>query len=148
MICIRKHDVSVTGRYQDGHCTACRREDSYVYKSLHRRETIAAARKWNMEHPEQVKANRRKYSWRREKITNSNGTPFTPLDYDRLYQLQLGKCRICGVHSTCLSRRLDADHDHTTGMIRGLLCSLCNVRLGQYESFKERATIYFKGFYL
>ena len=50
-------------------------------------------------------------------------------DYDRMLTLQGGRCAICatddpGKKSWCI------DHDHGTGAVRGLLCSLCNVGIG------------------
>jgi len=48
---------------------------------------------------------------------------------------QLGvelKCNICGSTEDDLVR----DHNHRTGMIRGILCELCNNWLGVYESTK------------
>lgn len=35
------------------------------------------------------------------------------------------KCGVCGRSATAV-RRLDRDHDHTTGEPRGLLCHRCN----------------------
>lgn len=40
-----------------------------------------------------------------------------------------GQCEICGLFG-----RVVRDHDHATGMIRGLLCDPCNGRLGTYEA--------------
>src|SRR5262245_34143031 len=45
----------------------------------------------------------------------------------RLYQLQGGRCAICGEHA----ESLHVDHDHATGLMRGLLCQTCNVREGR-----------------
>ena len=41
-------------------------------------------------------------------------------DYDRLFELQGGRCFICQRRSP--SRRLAVDHDHESGEVRGLLC--------------------------
>lgn len=46
-----------------------------------------------------------------------------------LRRWQSGRCAICGRHET-----LVADHDHSTGMVRGLLCRPCNTREGTYRS--------------
>lgn len=45
-------------------------------------------------------------------------------DYDRLLALQGGRCAICRARPK--TKRLAVDHDHKTGVVRGLLCSRCN----------------------
>lgn len=40
--------------------------------------------------------------------------------YESLYELQQGRCAICGRRPK--TRRLAIDHDHKTGWVRGLLC--------------------------
>ncbi|WP_432001195.1 endonuclease VII domain-containing protein [Streptomyces sioyaensis] len=50
-------------------------------------------------------------------------------DYHRLYDLQNGVCAICQ-RATGKTRRLSVDHDHETGLVRGLLCRPCNSMLG------------------
>ena len=42
---------------------------------------------------------------------------------------QNGVCCICYEKPTI--RALDVDHNHATGVIRGLLCSRCNTTLGK-----------------
>ena len=51
--------------------------------------------------------------------------------YNELLEKQDNKCAICLVSQSDLSRRLDVDHNHITGEIRGLLCSSCNVAIGK-----------------
>lgn len=49
--------------------------------------------------------------------------------FDALMREQGGVCAICG--DACrLGRRLAIDHCHTTGEVRGLLCSQCNSGIG------------------
>lgn len=50
-------------------------------------------------------------------------------EYNRLLRIQDYCCAICGVHEILLPRKLAVDHCHTTGKIRGLLCSSCNSRV-------------------
>ena len=52
--------------------------------------------------------------------------------YEELLLSQNNKCKICGVSSNPDSRAnyLVVDHNHTTGDIRGLLCTKCNALLG------------------
>lgn len=45
-------------------------------------------------------------------------------DYEELLKRQGGKCAICRARPR--SKRLAVDHNHTTGEVRGLLCSRCN----------------------
>ena len=61
----------------------------------------------------------------------------TPIEYDRLYQIQQGRCAICKTHQTELGRMLSVDHNHTTGKVRGLLCDLCNSILGHAKDSVE-----------
>ena len=44
-----------------------------------------------------------------------------------------GRCGICGVHWTVLGRLHAADHSHTTGEVRGILCGRDNYELGRCE---------------
>ncbi|TQF03959.1 hypothetical protein E6W39_19095 [Kitasatospora acidiphila] len=47
-------------------------------------------------------------------------------EYDALLAAQGGGCAICrGVRRY----RLAVDHNHRTGLVRGLLCNMCNSRL-------------------
>jgi hypothetical protein len=64
------------------------------------------------------------------------------IDFDRLYQIQQGKCAICLVHSTEFKRTLAVDHDHRTGMVRGLLCDGCNAAVGFFEKRKSEMESY------
>jgi len=57
-------------------------------------------------------------------------------DWNKLYKKQHGCCAICHRPQTELSHRLGVDHDHKTGKIRGLLCSICNAHYGWFEKFK------------
>jgi hypothetical protein len=52
-----------------------------------------------------------------------------PGGYAVLYATQGGVCAICR-RATGRARRLAVDHDHRTGVVRGLLCSPCNTMLG------------------
>jgi len=46
-------------------------------------------------------------------------------DYNQLLEVCESRCEICGN-----TERLVPDHNHNTGMIRGILCSNCNAGLG------------------
>lgn len=69
----------------------------------------------------------------------------TQLDYDRFYQVQSGRCKICKRHQSELKTSLCVDHNHITGKIRGLLCRRCNLVLGVYENNKLDFSNYLEG---
>ena len=50
--------------------------------------------------------------------------------YQTMLTEQDGRCCICGKEDW---RNLAVDHSHTTGAVRGLLCSTCNTGLGQFQ---------------
>lgn len=60
----------------------------------------------------------------------------TPDVYNSMFSAQNGLCALCGNPETALykgnRRRLAVDHDHTTGKIRGLLCTRCNNGIGAF----------------
>ena len=51
-------------------------------------------------------------------------------DYQRILESQNGKCEICNGGLVRNRKRFDIDHCHTTGKVRGLLCSNCNRAIG------------------
>lgn len=52
-------------------------------------------------------------------------------EYNVLFQKQNGKCAICKIDHIKLKKRLEVDHNHQTGKVRGLLCGNCNKTLGK-----------------
>ena len=52
--------------------------------------------------------------------------------YAEMLRAQNGGCAICG--NPPKTRRLDVDHDHRTGRVRGLLCHRCNRALPSWVS--------------
>lgn len=60
------------------------------------------------------------------------------VQYEQLLSSQLGRCAICKNEPTA-SRRLDVDHNHSTGKVRGLLCINCNLALGHLDDNAELA---------
>jgi hypothetical protein len=52
-------------------------------------------------------------------------------EYDALFEVAGNKCGICGTpHTDKPYGRLNVDHCHETGKVRGVLCSPCNTGLG------------------
>lgn len=63
----------------------------------------------------------------------------TPEQYEEMFVAQEGLCKICKRPETQVDHRtgfmlpLSVDHDHDTGFIRGLLCTIHNRALGQFQ---------------
>lgn len=53
----------------------------------------------------------------------------TDQEYKEMYEVQRGKCKICGEEE----QELLVDHNHATGKVRGLLCRKCNTGLGFFS---------------
>lgn len=66
----------------------------------------------------------------------------TQQDFNEMYTQQEGKCLICGISFSELSKNPSVDHDHLTGEVRGLLCNSCNTKLGWYERFRNEIEKY------
>jgi hypothetical protein len=114
-ICPRGHDKNIVGRTKGKLCRQCH---------------IDRLKAWRADHSINTVINSRNQGFRKAGILNTDGSPFTCLDYDRAYQIRQGRCAGCGIHQTEQCRRLDADHDHITGVFRFLLCMNCNRILG------------------
>lgn len=59
--------------------------------------------------------------------------------YNQMLEAQGGVCAICrGTETMPHQARLSVDHCHTTGAVRGLLCSHCNRGIGCYADDPAR----------
>lgn len=93
---------------------------------------------WREANPERTKENRkRNYELNKEKnieystwYNRKRKLGITKEEYTNLLKLQEEVCAICGKQD---SKSLACDHNHTTGKIRGLLCSNCNRGLGYLQ---------------
>jgi len=67
-------------------------------------------------------------------LLNGQYNGFTETDYRKLYKKQKGKCALCDKPEKIVQygkrRSLGVDHNHKTGIVRGLLCRSCNSALG------------------
>lgn len=70
--------------------------------------------------------------------------------FDALVSRQNGGCAICAATSGYRKKKtpLVVDHDHMTGIVRGLLCQPCNSAIGFFADNPEllkRAAVYLEG---
>lgn len=54
-------------------------------------------------------------------------------DFEHLVAFQEGKCAICRTKFSDFGNRLNIDHCHETGWVRGILCYQCNTGLGAFR---------------
>ena len=138
-----KHGHLVERRVQDRHCVMCTRLQVWGADARHpERKTRRAAnlylkqkaenRLWKTLNPEQYKLLMRRGALRR-------AFGLTLEEYDAMLKKQRGKCAICGGKEW---RNLAVDHNHETGAVRGLLCSVCNKNLGIYEKNRVKYEAY------
>jgi len=105
---------------------------------------IARVKKWQQENSERLNAYRREYRQRPErKLADRDGHLRRKYgigvdDYEAMLTEQGGTCAICQEPSLT-SASLHVDHDHATGVVRGLLCVSCNNALG---AFRESQSIF------
>ena len=66
-------------------------------------------------------------------MTRHRGTmrQLHPGMYEKLFESQNGKCAICGKESG--KKHFSIDHNHVSGVVRGLLCTACNLGLSYFN---------------
>jgi hypothetical protein len=135
----------------DGHrsdCVPCNLAAKKARTALNPQANRDRVRRWPLENPERYRATQLEYAAsgrkqiadRKSHLKRKYG--MTIADYDRMFEAQGGVCAICG-EARPEERTLHVDHDHGTGVIRGLLCFRCNNALGdfreEYELFQRAA---------
>ena len=134
------------GRRSD--CIPCNLAAKKARTALDPQANRDRVRRWQLENPEKYRAKQLEYVasgqkkfWsRRYHLKRKYG--LTLADYDRMFEAQGGVCAICG-EARPEERTLHVDHDHATGVIRGLLCFRCNQAIGSlqedYDIFQAAA---------
>ena len=74
----------------------------------------------------------KEYSWKNAGILDMNVEK-----YNELLVIQDYKCSICLTHASNFKKALGVDHNHSTGKVRGLLCTNCNRALGYLKESEE-----------
>lgn len=114
---VKAFDAFYAGNDRDGLAEQCRRC------------TLERARKRNAEAHVRERA-------RARKLAEKYG--LTLDDYQGMLVEQCFRCRICGRPHDPKGKQLVVDHCHATGVVRGLLCALCNSAIGYFEEDPTR----------
>ena len=93
---------------------------------------VERSRKWALNNLE-----RHKQAVRNARFKQNFGISLD--DYNLMIEAQDGRCAICGNPENTIDKRtgntrnLSVDHDHSTGLVRGLICRTCNVGIGFFK---------------
>lgn len=64
--------------------------------------------------------------------------------YEELVTAQDGKCALCRVAFPKSRYHCHLDHCHETGIVRGIVCAKCNMRIDQYEDDPDLLLRYYE----
>lgn len=95
------------------------------YYATHKEEKVLRHKEWVKENKAHVIAYAKEYSLR--KLYGLSLEQFNDMK-----QQQNNRCGICNCEFNTKNFPY-VDHSHETGNVRGLLCSLCNLALGQFK---------------
>jgi hypothetical protein len=132
-------------------CKTCKAEDKKRYRAKNldsiRRKQSEYGKRRRQDPDFRMKASDRMRAWREknvEKVREANILRYgiSLADYKRMFVSQHGKCLACSRVIVDFGggrkpERAHIDHDHRTGMVRGLLCMQCNMILGAVNDSTE-----------
>ena len=101
--------------------------------------TTDQRRAWRAANPDKV----REYQLRHQPKAQAKKYGLDVETVHSIFHAQGGKCGVCGKDlPPWPSNRTHIDHDHDTGIVRGLLCSSCNRYEGWIKRNGERLAAY------
>lgn len=94
--------------------------------------TLPRIKAWRIANPEKY---RNQWLRNNKSVTNRNSDLLRQYgidlnEYNRMFQIQGGRCAICQLHQSEQKRSMCVDHNHKTDKVRKLLCRTCNSVLG------------------
>lgn len=96
------------------------------YRASHSKEIKAARREHYQKNREAILATQRAY-----KLKKKFG--LTPEAYATIWNSQGQVCACCGSDTAGGRGAFHVDHDHVTGLVRGILCNSCNLGIGHLK---------------
>lgn len=131
------------GRQRTGQCKECVKDKirkfykknpgrskqySRRYRAENRERHLSNCRAWHHANKHKIKDR-----WLRQ--YGLTGEQFRAMN-----EMQRGLCAICS-RPPRSGKRLNVDHCHATGKVRGLLCTRCNTALGAFGDTAEMLTV-------
>ena len=113
------------------------KEKAYAkaYREKNKEEIKAYAKASKEKNREKIKAYNKAYCEKNKERKKANQLKRSfgigLHEYNLMLTEQKGKCACCGIHQNELTMSFAVDHDHDTGLIRGLLCGNCNTAIGK-----------------
>src|SRR2546425_27828 len=128
-----------------GRCGSCYQRWRYNTNPQWRLTVNQRGKRWRHAHKAQVsRADHKYYLAHKEELAKyerawhlNKAYGISLQQYQELYDKQNGRCAICRQSFP----KLWVDHDHTSKIIRGLLCRDCNLFTGYLENHKSRLAI-------
>lgn len=116
-------------------CFGCKTElpltNEYFYRSNTRYYQRECKKCNKIRRSKWWKSKKGKRSSRNTKLKSKYGISIK--EFELLLEAWNYSCGICGKQQVIDSVELCVDHDHKTGLIRGILCQSCNLALGNFK---------------
>jgi len=133
--------------YALGLCRKCYEKQLREKNPEFKKRQLENRQKWGGENQGRVKQLNQSYQERRNtdpvlrkrdrvnkrKKSLQKNYGLTLKDYEQMLETQNNRCAICSIRHT-ENKKLQVDHNHLTGKVRGLLCKSCNFLVGTFES--------------
>lgn len=123
------------------YCKECDRISHREYYQKNKERINSRSKEWDKNNPEKRKKIEKRYRDNNKDVFRNNQLKrkfgITIEEFILMKEECGNQCMICGVHINELNKDLHVDHDHTSGNIRGLLCSTCNSGLGMFKDSTE-----------
>lgn len=127
------------------HRAGQRKDGTWIYQTICKSCAKVKARKYYLANQDRLKEhNRLKGQRYRKENPEYNRSQhlrhkygLTIEEWNRWHDLQLGRCAICRL-PLAEAKRICVDHHHDTGVVRGLLCDVCNLGIGCFRDDPDR----------
>ncbi len=113
-----------------------------AYYGRNKKKISKKQQEWADANPEKVRASQFRYYLKKR-------YGMTVEQWEKILADQSNGCAICGGPSG--KREFSIDHDHHTGLVRGLLCGNCNTGLGIFKDsvdLLDSASHYLRTFFI